>query len=330
MIQKNLHRLRPLLPWLSLLSGILGGLLMDRSPERAWLVITATLGGWLGLLLFLLAMRLDRTTLVGRRITALNAGLFVSRVVTQSGVQVGLFFALPFYVRASAGLPGHVAFLALLLGAAALTLWDPLYEAVIARPVAGAALQAFATFAALNVVLPVMGWSNAESLQVSAFATSIAIPITVWLSTPAPQRLRTFLGAAAVAFLVPIALNVGAIRSIVPAAPLHLLQASLGTRMEGMTLADPTTTFAAPPSRLVCATIIGAPRGLQDGLVHVWSKDDVEVDRIGLSIRGGNDGFHTWSTKQNLGDAVGTWTCAVVTESGQSLGVVRATVLPPS
>jgi hypothetical protein len=327
----DLQRWRRFLPWLSLLTGLLSGVLMNRSPERAWLVVLAALVSWLGLFVFSLAARLDPSELVGGRAAALHAGRFLSRLITQSGVQLSLFFTLPFYLRAYAGIWSHALFLTMLAGVAALTLWDPIYDAVMARPIAGAALQAFATFAGLNVVLPILGMSNAEGLEIAALATTLAIPASVWLTVQGPRRLHTFLLAVLVAMLVPASLTVGAIRSLVPAAPLQLVRADIGTTMRGLELVDPTEIFATTPPRLVCATTIGAPRGLNDELFHVWSKDGVQLDRIALSIRGSEAaGFRTWSNKQNLGaEPAGLWTCTVETGSGQSLGRVQVTIAAP-
>jgi hypothetical protein len=126
-------------------------------------------------------------------------------------------------------------------------------------------------------------------------------------------------------------LFIPAVRRLVPAAPMRLVEGSLGTQFEEMTLADPATELRGAPAQLVCFTSLWAPRGVRDALVHVWIKDGVEVDRIPLEIRGGRaSGFRTWSVKQNLGAGpFGTWTCSVETASGQYLGE-RSVLLSPA
>lgn len=327
-LRRHAQRVQPFLPWLSLATGILSAMTMDRSPRRAWWVACATLLGWGALLAFLVATRLEATQLTPKQAAALRAWRHLSRMSTQSAMQLSLFFALPFYARAYGGLWGQGVFIGVLLVGAAMTLWDPLYVAVIGQPVAGAALHALATFAGLNVVLPILGLSNGEGLAAAALGTGLALPVIVTLSSAPARRVHRLLLAAAVSLTVPVLLMSGVVRAVVPAAPLRLGHAAMGTTMEGMTLVDPTHAFVTVPSHLVCATTIVAPRGLRDALFHVWSRNGVELDRIALRIRGNDEaGFRTWSVKQHLGaTAHGTWRCAVVTESGQSLGQVTAVV----
>ncbi len=105
---------------------------------------------------------------------------------------------------------------------------------------------------------------------------------------------------------------------------------AIGTRMDGRDVADPRDHLARRPSALVCATAIRAPLGVHERLYHVWRQDGVVRDRIPLEIEGGREqGFRTWSRKRNFGqDPRGTWTCAVETILGQSLGE-RAIVIEP-
>src|SRR6478735_3425326 len=110
-----LRRARPLLPWTSLVYGIWAAVSMDRRPERAWWVVSATLGSWFAMWIFLWGARLDVEQLGGR------AARFGARWTTQSALQMALFFSFPFYVRAAASLWGHAAFLAVLGVAAGVT-----------------------------------------------------------------------------------------------------------------------------------------------------------------------------------------------------------------
>jgi hypothetical protein len=111
---------------------------------------------------------------------------------------------------------------------------------------------------------------------------------------------------------------------------MQLISAEVGTRQVGRGVADPDDHFASRPGRLLCATAIGAPLGVRDELLHVWRHDGVVVDRIPLTVTGGReDGFRTWSSKRNLGEAPdGSWSCAVETAAGQFLGERRFTIGP--
>src|SRR5690349_10633144 len=137
--------LRRLLPVASLVAGVASALTMDRRPARAGLVALAAATGWLVFLALALLERVDRARLSPRRAWLARAAHWSAALGTQSLVQWCLFFAIPFYARAAA-VPAHWAFVAFLGAVAALTLWPPLAAAILRRPLAGAGLQAVATF----------------------------------------------------------------------------------------------------------------------------------------------------------------------------------------
>jgi hypothetical protein len=199
-------------------------------------------------------------------------------------------------------------------------------------------MPAFATFGALNAVLPGIGLSNSQSLWAAAGCTAAALPLGVVLRPDAPtadavdrrrNRSRIVLGSIVTALIVPAGLWGGGAR-IVPAAPLALVDAAIGTHQRGRWVDDPTERLDREPSVLICATSIWAPLGVQERLYHVWRQDGEERDRIELEIEGGRElGFRTWSRKRNFGDdPAGTWTCSVETGLGQLLGT-RAIVIEP-
>jgi hypothetical protein len=104
--------LRRAVPIVSLLVGVASALLMDRGPKRAALVAAAAVGLWLTLcvLQWLRRLRADDAGRLGRTLIGFARGL--SLLATQSLVQLSLFFALPFYVRAAGADAGHLVFLA--------------------------------------------------------------------------------------------------------------------------------------------------------------------------------------------------------------------------
>ena len=313
-------RARPYLPWASLVSGIAGGLLMDRDPRRAGWVLLISALGWAALLVFRLLAHSEKSHSTR---DSWHVGRWISRWLTQQGTQLLLFFALPFYVRAAAPVWGHAVFLGAIGLAAGLTLWDPLYQAIVHRPLAGALLQAVATLAGLGVVLPMLGLANGVSLTVAAAITGAVLPCTV-LTSHEPRRMLYLLAAGGVAVGLVALESSGWLGAVMPAAPLRMSAAAIGTEVVNMELRDATTEFALPPARLACFTRIWAPRGVQDALYHVWQHNGREVDRIALPVHGGREqGFRTWSVKQHLGP--GAWVCLTVTQSNQILG--RAAVL---
>src|SRR4051812_7821950 len=92
-------RLRPLLPWLSLVTGIAGAVLMDRGPKRAAGVALCAVALWLTLLSLHGFARLDPERGGPRRRLLLRAVRHSTLLATQSLVQLTLFFALPFYYK---------------------------------------------------------------------------------------------------------------------------------------------------------------------------------------------------------------------------------------
>lgn len=322
--QTRLIRLaRLLLPWGSLAAGVGGALLMNRAPERAWMVALAVGLGWC-LTVALSLLQGGVLPVEGRARGALR---FVAIAGTQSLYQTALFFVLPLYWDAAYLDVGHGLFLLVLAAAAGLSLWDPVWEWIVARPPVAIPLKALASFTGLVAVLPMFGVGNGASLWWACGITGVMVPLASLASAPAEHRLPAVGVAAGVAALFPLAIALGAAR-LIPPAPLQLVEAGFGTRIESRALADPTEVFESVPPQLVCATAIRAPLGLHDRLFHVWSHDGAPRDRIELRIRGGRArGFRTWSRKRRLGRSpMGEWGCRVETESGQRLGAVSVRI----
>jgi hypothetical protein len=303
---------RRILPWISLGLAVASLVLMNRRPERAWLIAAAAGAGWVALSLFGLAQSIDPARLRGRAAWLGSAARYSTAAGAQSLIQMCLFFSVVFYVRASVS-PAHWAFVSLMIAASIVTAWDPWCRAVLRRPTSAALLQAFATFAALDCVLPLLGVSNRASLFVAAGAVVVGVPLAANGS-----MVRRLLFGLAAALLVGGALFLGVARAI-PPAPLRFVSCRIGTRIVNRELVDPATELAAPPEQLVCASVIAAPRGLKDKLRHLWRQDGVLRSTLTLDIRGGRElGFRAWSYRRNPG--AGRWTCTVETESGQILG----------
>jgi len=315
-------------PWISLAMGVASAALMDRRPERGWLVVSAIAFSWSAALVARPLLLRFEHRLGGRGAPHVRLAHFGSTLAAVGPVQFVLFFTLPFYWRARAGTGGHLAFVGMLGLAAAITLWDPLLGTVARRPVAGALLRAIATFAGVNALLPILGFSNRTSLTAASIASSVlwALGALVQCEPAARRRVLVTVVPASLALGLMSALPLA--RRAIPAAPLRLMQAAIGTEVRDWTLLDPTRRFSGAPSKLACFSLVWAPRGVRDALVHVWTKDGHEMDRIPLNIRGGGAyGFSTWSIKHNLGASpAGRWTCSVETTSGQVLGSESAVV----
>lgn len=331
-------RLRSLLgravPVLSFASGAVSAWFMDRGPKRAALVAGATLLAWLSLLGLHALLRFERKVGQTGRLPRLllRAARFSGTTLTQGMLQLGLFFSAPFYFHAAiVGVaqvdPWHTVFLAGLFLISALSLWDPLTEWLFRQPLLAPLLPAVTSFATLNCVLPGLGLSTQRSLWIAAAAAALApAPLIGALAPPGRRRRMIALGLCSGLALMA-ALRLGAAR-LIPAAPLRLVRAELGTQLGDKWVSDPGERFSSAPARLICATAIASPVGLKDRLFHVWRKDGRELWRIEVTFSGGRaEGYRTRSTLRHFpAPARGRYECSVVTAAGQLLGARSALI----
>ncbi len=319
--RKLVDRTRLLLPWASLAVGVVSALMLDRSPDRAWIAASAAAAVWLTLVALQWFSRATRQEVTGFRRFLLRVLRFSSLMATQSLVQLTLFFALPFYFQAAALDAGHVAFLAGLCLLSLVSLWDPWTEWILETPILSALLPATCSFVALAALLPVFGLSTRVSLWLAALLSSIGVPLlTAAAATPERRRLAAVAGGV-VALALPLSLLLGASR-IIPAAPLRLVKAEMGTRIENKWVVDPVEQLDRAPRRLYCATAIYSPLGLKDRLFHVWRKDGRPLATVELKIVGGRrQGYRTRSRISHFGrQPDGEYSCTVQTQTGQVLG----------
>jgi hypothetical protein len=313
-------RVWAIVPWVSFALGAIGAYIMDRGPDQSWLIALGAIGVWITVLGLRFVSRYERPSLVGAPKAFAVAARISLILATQGLMQLTLFFALPFFFYASAAALdiGHGVFLLLLTAMSLASLWDPLTEKLLKRPLLSSALPAFGSFAALTAVLPSLGLSTQVSLWLAVLSAVIGFPIITAASVEPGQRLKWVSLSCALALLFPLLMYLGAAR-IVPAAPLRLVDAAIGTELVGRWVKEPVKTLEHVPARLHCATAIASPLGLRDQLFHVWRKDGKERVRIALKIVGGRK--QGWRTHSRITPGVpGKYTCTVETASGQSLG----------
>jgi hypothetical protein len=187
-------------------------------------------------------------------------------------------------------------------------------------------LPAVGSFAALTAVLPGLGLSTEHALWLAAAISGLGALLTSVASAAPERRVAVFFAGLVVVALLPVSLWLGAAR-FVPAAPLRLVQAEIGTAREGKWVTGSATRFAHAPERLVCATAIASPIGVRDRLFHLWTKDGAQRARVPLDIRGGRGAGYRTQSRIALGAREsGLFRCSVVTASGQQLGGVSVHV----
>ncbi len=309
-------------PWASLGLSVVGAIWMDRSESQGPIVAASAAIGWVALVVvFVLhrprAARADQTGQLTR------LARFASFSATQSLVQLSLFFSAPFYVAASAWTLPQCAFFVVFCLSSLAMIWDPLSMRVFMHPWLGAFVMAFASFAATNVALPMLGIPQRNATIFSAALVSLALPLYA-LARSATRK--EWFGSLTFAIATPLVLYVGAIAAI-PPAPLRLVSAAIGTAVVDRELRGASSHFATPPGQLVCWTALGAPLGLHDALFHEWRHDGELTARIQLKLQGGRKrGFRTWSRHKIGSKATGNYRCDVVTSLGQPLGSVHTVV----
>jgi hypothetical protein len=317
-------RVSPFLPWISLALSVSGAVLMDRRESRAGIVAAASAGSWIVLVLVTLAHR-PKSADAERTGALKKAFRYTIVAANQSLVHVSLFFCAPFYAQAFVFTPLELVFAGLFAVALGVSLWDPLCERVLRHPALGPLLLAFASFCAWNAVLPMLGFSHRVAVWMAAGAVSFALILVHVLGRSDRKHL---LGALYVAVGLPLVLYFGGVRAL-PPAPLHLVEAAIGTRVVNRELVDPTKRFARSPGELVCFTAIRAPHGLNDQLVHEWRHAGKLTHRVAIDVRGGRRaGFRTWSRLPVGPRSSGEYRCDVLTTLGQTLGSVRVVIGP--
>ncbi len=307
------------LPYASLLLSIVGAVIMKRTPQAAWKLVAFAVVGWVLVVVTTLVVR--RVRRVQENSTAASIGAFVMVFASQSVLQTSLVFPLPFFLQAASWPPVAVQLPFWVVYAVALVVssWDPWYERLAASPTALMTLQAFAAFVALLTAVPLLGVDNGTSFVVAGVVCAIGVPLGMAIF--GPRRWRRSVSVWAMAALAAVLVG-GA--PMVPPAPLALTAGVMATSVEQRVPQGVATTFTAP-EQLVCHTAIRAPLGLKDTLVHVWSRDGHEVQRVPLTVSGGVDtGFRTWSKLTS--PAPGAFRCRVETARGQVVGDVVAVV----
>jgi hypothetical protein len=245
-----------------------------------------------------------------------------------------LLFVLPaYYAAATLTSPNALLPVGVALGAL-VTAVDPWYRGLLrAAPWARHLFLGFASFAALNVALPLVGIPPIGALLGSAGLASLAL-------APAFRRGGAVSWRRALAWALPLAavavVGVWMGRALVPPAPLFLARAVAARDVAALIPVEPIAgrvpeaTVAAWGS-LVAYTAVYAPAGLTQPIAHVWRRDGQVLARIPLSpVRGGRaEGFRTWSRRTDLRPPLqGRWTVDVETASGQLIGRLRFTITP--
>lgn len=316
-------RYRLLLPVGSFALGVGSYFLIQRhAPLAQWLTALMLLG-WVGLLFEGLLCRLLARYL-GDRVPQI-----LVRYAAQALHQETLFFVLPFFLATTTWLSMQALFTGLLIICAIASTIDPIYYDVIApRRWLFFGFHALTLFAALLTGGPIfLSLTTGDSIALASIAMAICALPSFNDVIRASGWGRWLLMA-----LLAVALGFGAwgARFWIPPATLTVETMAItptlntDTRQPGD---DQETVSAAQLSQgLYAFSAIKAPRGLHQGVFHVWSHDGKVLHRVALQIHGGSreGGYRSWSHINWFGDdPVGQWQVSVVTDDGQLIGRER-------
>ncbi len=312
------QRLRILAPYLSLVLGLASAFFSARHPGRAVWICAFAAVAWLAHFAWLLLER-RRDAATPQRLE--SAARWATQALAQSMAQSLLWFALPWLWRAAAPTAAQLAYLALLAAIACCSLWDPLWQRMVAVPTVAAFCLAGATFAGLAATLPMIGVPLDHAPWWAAAAA--ALPALWHVLGDARWRQPATWTLAQLAAL-PWILLAGPMRAAVPPAPLAIERLAFAEGVAGREPGAPLT-LRRLPQKAWCYSAISAPAGVDAEVRHVWRRDGAGLVRRVLAIHGGRvGGFRTWS-RHPAGQLRGAHEveCLVETLQGQPLGSVE-------
>ena len=312
-------RIRPWTPWVSLSLGIWSAFGVVRRYDQARRVAWLLAGIWLAFGAMVWLRRFVRHREVAPK--WVSGMSFALAWIAQSMSQEILFFVLPFWIRSTTWTSVNAPFTVLLIVLAGATVFDPVYQGKIApRTHWRLVHKALVAFAGLAFVVPaLLGAHTIAALAIAGglagMATTFAIPTQRKVNL---ALLGAFVGASmAVIFcgwIAPVPLRV-----------------EKGVITSGVRDRLPVDSLSRSPigRELWAWTPVFAPSGLNDTLVHAWSRDGRELARVPLVLHGGRkEGFRTWSSSRGVASQAGKVRVDVSTSGGQLVGRMTVSVGP--
>jgi len=257
----------------------------------------------------------------------------VTSYVTRSLYQETLFFLLPFYAYSTVVASPNVLFVALLGALGFLSCIDLFFDRWLrTKPVFGMVFFATVTFAALNLILPMLlSLSPRVATPISAvLALGSAIPLA--LKSGVRSRGGQIRMALAAAVILVVAVGVP---SVVPPVPLRMQGATVSNDIdrETLTLGDTlsgTVSSEAIGARMVVLVEVFAPGSVPTQVRLEWSRNG-EVVRTSreVAIVAHEWSFRVWDAWLPDGGAIppGSYRITLRTGTGRIFGVTEVEVV---
>lgn len=310
------------------IAGTLSFILVKRQEETSRIIALLMLMSWLWLVL----EHPIRDAL--RRYFGFKLAPVALKFATQLVHQESLFFALPFFVITTNWLTPQSLFTLLLIGAAAVSVVDPLYyKRIVANRWLYPLYHGFTLFALLLTTLPiVVKMTTNESYVVSlVIAGVVSVPMVTRVLTGTQWWIKP----AQLAVLLVMGFSGWLAQPWVPPATLWVKESAVthtididarSPKGQHYTLAEQDIYQQG----VYVYTAIRAPLGLHELIYHEWHHNGVLLDRIPLEITGGReDGYRSWSRKNNFpANTSGRWDINILTEGNQLIGQHTFVVIP--
>jgi hypothetical protein len=256
----------------------------------------------------------------------------VTSYLTRTLYQETLFFLLPFYAYSTVVRSPNVVFPAVLVGLAILSCLDLVFDRWLRRsPVFGVLFFAVVAFAALNLLLPMVGGipPRVGTPLAAALAVGSALPLVLrHASLDSGAQLRAGTAGAvllAVAILLP---------SLVPPVPLRMETSTFATDIDRESLElggrfDGTAPVGRVGDRLVVLVEVFAPSSLPARVRLEWRREGelVRTSRE-VEIVAHGTGFRVWDGLRVEGGSVppGRYVVVLETARGRIFGRTVFTV----
>lgn len=253
-----------------------------------------------------------------------NSNVFkkIANSAVMFSVNYMLLFILPFYFESMSIPSRNMLFGAVIIALAVISNWNYLFRRfVLGSVLASSVYYALVFFGVLNFIFPIIfGLRNIWSLAISGGIGAISAVLVMYPTIREKKNTKNVFRFASGIVLSLALLWFG--RSFIPPAPLKLKYAAA---CEGVVEHNPNFPFdlnyVNAVEEIYFYTAIYAPKGLSEGIDHVWYYNDEKLLTIQLrEITGGRDeGYRTWS-KHALLEGIGKYTVEVWTAGGQFLG----------
>lgn len=317
------------IPLFGFVSGVASFVLVERKQDQfAQIIAVLMLASWLWLAL---------ENLLKRGVAhwfGISLPPPLLSFATQLVHQESLFFVIPFFVITTAWNSGQVVFTSLLIGAAAISLIDPLYYRWLApRRWLYFIFHGITLFAVLLTTLPLLFYlpTPKSYLWALGIAGLLSLPQAAYFMAYSWWK-KIIAGLLLIITMGSLGL---AVRPWIPPASLWLTQVAITDHIDNANRSPKnrlkTITTEQLHKGLYAYTAIHAPRGLNERIYHQWRLNGQVVDKIALDIHGGREeGYRAWTHKMNFpANSVGNWQIQVLTEANQMVGVLRFRVVEP-